>query len=533
MKKIIIIASATIILLALPAIWIYASSSKRLSPQEHTLLTQDWLKVTHNNWSPWITLPNGTKEWNPAASFNQWVETIPEKDKAWPTIARTLIELEELKTHEYLGTPPHKTKYWFELFDLCYRHQDTIDQLAAAMHAPHVGAPISSGTDPITHQLLIDQGYKDPDWDPNPPRNMDLWINPTHITSTFRRTNQILSTAAYAALDPVEDTDRFLFIIDSMLAGTHLSLNRSTLIDFLSYTGTYINTLDVIEWALVHHPNLLDDQDFVQLDQMLETYPFKPLDATGEILVLHDRYRRLQPQLGNIDADRLADIPKSWIPDTQHPPSNKPITKLDPRLQHLLIYISRQHIKVANKSTLPWDGTELSINDFKEGLNRVPAGIQPDAEAHRYIMTLWSQSLLRQVRTHAIRLAIAMERHHRRHNHYPETLDQLDEDLITTDINDPFTNKPLLYLLSDTGPVIYSAGTDRDDDNATPLRDLYINPNHESLGNAWNTTYGGIRYSPHWISKLQANEVPIQPQINGDWVLYPTPQQPDSQHDEQ
>lgn len=87
MKKPIVITTAVLVIfMTASSLWIYSSSSKRLTPQEQTLLTPDWSKITHNNWSPWITLPDGTKQWNPATSYNNWLSTIPESDKSWPII---------------------------------------------------------------------------------------------------------------------------------------------------------------------------------------------------------------------------------------------------------------------------------------------------------------------------------------------------------------------------------------------------------------------------------------------------------------
>jgi len=528
MKKTTPVISSALIISVLMTYWIFTTffTAQSLTQAEVAILSPDWTDATGSNWSPWHTTTEGTKEWNPTASFNAWIETIPEHDKAWPTIARVLLDHEEIVRHEWLGTEPHETDEWIDTFLLFHRTDArlAVDDLVHAMHAPALGVVDREGTDPVTHELMIDRGMADPDWIENPSENPDPWTNYLGVLTQLRNVTNTLSTAAYCALESEMDTERYIDIVSGMFDGADLSLTRTRMIDHLVYFAVYRKNLSVMEWALVNHPDQFDEVDLSELDWILEAYPSKPFEATGQMLAIHDRYRRVDIRFGDIDADRISEIPRSWIPTEFALPSHKPIAKLDPRLQQIILYKSRQHRKIADKSLLPWDGTELGDDDYREGLDLIPVRMQEEANDSGFSLWYWEINLGVQLRTTALRIALAAERHKRRNGVYPQGIDHIDTDFIHFDINDPFTNEPLLYAMSYAGPIIYSAGTDRDDDDGTPMRRHYINPNYASK--KWlvmSATDGSISIMPHWISREQAEGIEDQSLVDGDWILYPEP----------
>lgn len=89
-------------------------------------------------------------------------------------------------------------------------------------------------------------------------------------------------------------------------------------------------------------------------------------------------------------------------------------------------------------------------------------------------------------------VAIACELHKRRSGAWPASLADIPRSLLPAVPTDPFTGQPLLYRLIDAGPVVYSTGSDRDDDQG-------VGPDS---ANWWR------------VRKPNAPE-------NGDWVLWP------------
>jgi len=528
MKKIIPVIAVTLIISITATYWISTTSfsARPLTQAEVALLSPDWADATGGNWSPWHTQADGTEEWNPTASFNAWVGAIPEHDKAWPIIARVLLDHEDLRSHQWLGAEPHETENWNQTFLLFYNAESrtAIDDLAKAMHAPFLGIVDREGTDPVTHQLMIDRGMEDLDWIEQPSENPGPWLNITGHFSELRVVANLLSTAAYSALESESDSERFVDLVWAMFDGADHSLTRTRMIDHLMYFAAYRKALGVVEWALVYHSDQFDETDLAELDMFLDAFPPRSFEATDETLGLHDHYRRLVNRNGKLDFDRAIDADDSWAMPEFTMPSNQSITQLDPRLQQLILYQSRQFNKIARKSSLPWDGTELAYEDFREGFGLVPSRFHETVMQSEFSITYWELNLDLQLRARALRIAIAAERHKRKHGEYPQSLGQIDTDFIHFEINDPFTNEPLLYELSDAGPVIYSAGTDRDDDNGTPMRSLYINPNYAQIGSSlMSGTTGAISRLPHWISQEQAEQISDQSLIDGDWILYSEP----------
>jgi hypothetical protein len=114
-------------------------------------------------------------------------------------------------------------------------------------------------------------------------------------------------------------------------------------------------------------------------------------------------------------------------------------------------------------------------------------------------------------RINAAIVALALNRHQLRHDTWPKTIDAVDPELLeqlpSQYIFDPFTGNPLLYKLTDVGPVVYSTGPDRDDDDARPLH----NPNERRPLMP--------RWIPDWLIERALENDPET--YDGDWVLYP------------
>lgn len=106
-------------------------------------------------------------------------------------------------------------------------------------------------------------------------------------------------------------------------------------------------------------------------------------------------------------------------------------------------------------------------------------------------------------KVNATLLAISLHHHREKHGSWPSALADLDPDFVEDSFIDGFTGKPLLYKLTNDGPIVYSAGADRDDDDARPYE-------------------GGTPMPPFVpLPKLsQLNGFDLRA-IDGDWILYP------------
>lgn len=73
-------------------------------------------------------------------------------------------------------------------------------------------------------------------------------------------------------------------------------------------------------------------------------------------------------------------------------------------------------------------------------------------------------------------VGLALEAHHRDHGGYPATLDELVPAYLPTRPTDPFNGEPLRYVLTNDGPLLYSVGTDGDDDGGRMALDRLGKP---------------------------------------------------------
>jgi hypothetical protein len=101
----------------------------------------------------------------------------------------------------------------------------------------------------------------------------------------------------------------------------------------------------------------------------------------------------------------------------------------------------------------------------------------------------------------ATRIAIASELYRRRNGSFPDTLEQLVPGFLPTIPTDPADGKSLRYKLVEGKPLIYSAGTDGDDDGG-------VHPKFKNDGR------------PAEPRSLAVGEQP-KPLLDGDWVIYP------------
>jgi hypothetical protein len=100
-------------------------------------------------------------------------------------------------------------------------------------------------------------------------------------------------------------------------------------------------------------------------------------------------------------------------------------------------------------------------------------------------------------RRDAALVAIALVRFQRRNSAWPASLAQLSPEFIKNIPPDRFVGDPLKYRVVDGKPILYSVGTDLDDDGGKRVTD-----------------------GPHW-----AEIWPPDTSIDGDWVLWPLPAQ--------
>jgi hypothetical protein len=111
--------------------------------------------------------------------------------------------------------------------------------------------------------------------------------------------------------------------------------------------------------------------------------------------------------------------------------------------------------------------------------------------------------------------AIALEMFRRRNGEWPQTLAELTPQLLPEIPIDRFDGQSLRYVLRDGKPVLYSVGTDREDDGGTPA----------SYGVGHN---GQMWFPRDHTAELVRNQKPVIGAngqkilyYDGDWLMWP------------
>ena len=547
MKKIILFVSLFIVLLVVGvATWAYFAFlyTKPLSKAELAELTPDWSVVTHGNWSPWFTEADGSQTWNPAASFNAWLATVPEEDKAWPVLVDVYYKnYEFLKYEEDLGLMPDAAEDWTAL-RLQLQTEDIradIERIIEALGCTYMGAEIlaaddsttnySNATcDPIEFVAMQKWGVENPQLHQNLLENPGLLIINSPAKKSLRAFTGLLISYSSVQFED-GDIDGALRTLDAVSASAHLCEEYADLVSHLYMMAIQSQVNMMIEHVLVSEFVLTDEQ-LVQMDKFIERHLSFQFLWQGEAMSVHDSVRRMTNSSGVLMASGIGSL--QGIDESMSTPTSLPDAQLGDAAQRML-HTMNLNIQTID-SAIPWDPTRYQAIKKRAASAKLPiiadmfVGILvPSIEQIGQNTRRFAQ------KNHSLRMAIAIERYRLKYGEFPKTVGDIDSNFLSFKPIDAFTGELLKYQLTDEGPLLYSVGDDRDDDAGSPMYDydieaLFVNPpvSGRSMANNLNAAKKSgdiIRTQPLWISIGRMKEIEaVEPKaVDGDWVLYPTP----------
>ena len=515
-----------------------------LTDAQLTQVTPDWSAVTHNNWSPWYTLPDGSLEWNPAASYNAWLATVPEADKVWPELTWNMEQYKRLEYDLYqtdhlrnnvFGILPNEPAKWSRIEPLLA--EGISDELLAGLKRdlakPVLGCVLSTTYGPAQHAAIVEF---DNDFDPGPleydPQAniafhdmMQGWIG-----DLSRLTNFLKSKGAHELEQG--NPDAFVEIVELMFNSAHHAAALPTLMGQLVEFSAQDRSMAMMSWGIEHHRDQLTEEHLQTFERLLAKPNNFQVRWQGEAMALHDSIRRLTNKFGVLDNPKPTQT-STWDFDFLDP-IHTPDDQLDPSMQRVLMVYNQILAAMVKQAQLPWDQDATTAQEIldehdwelseqgKRYLNIFAPALDSIAGALR----------ARSQRALGLRTAIAAHRAKLRHGQFPssiESIQAIDPDLMSFDPIDAFTNKPLLYVLTDDGPVVYSVGQDHTDNAATPaysvrlMDKLVIN---ETTGQR-EIIEVEVRtvLPPEWTSGPKEYTLGQSPPSEhwGDWILFPVP----------
>ena len=435
------------------------------------LVEPDWTQIGSGNYSPWVVDEGGAKVWNPSKSFNNWLATIPDEDKAWPILVDLRYKHDALFSSAYFGFLPDVGEDfdedgvddWKELSNL-FDQTDMnpiMDQLLEAMGKPRMGYPLLLETDPDSRRVFERYGLED-----HIENNASL--NPQMIECTLQSlgtTRQITQLAVSYLSYIVGKGEIETFAADYiiMYQGSLLTDETPYLISTLVSIASQRRLLSLLRWALFTHGDGFTETQLAEFDRVIADTSINQLAVVGEQLQFHGFVRRVfnLPNLMNYTEHEQLGPPIS-APYEQLPL----VVRKTMALYDIPLNAAHESSKMYGfdaPSTPDWSSQGKDINELDspiEAIGRLLVGIMMPA-------TDQAVNRLREHRadTQAMRLAIAAHRHKLRHGSFPTSIGDFDQDLINFAFVDPFVGGNMIYRLDpEIGPMIYARGYDGDDD---------------------------------------------------------------------
>ncbi|PCI09449.1 hypothetical protein COB72_06400 [bacterium] len=528
-----LLALIVVLLGAIGGVWAYYKFlyTKPLTQTELAELTPDWSVVTHGNWSPWVTEADGSQTWNPAASFNAWLATVPEEDKAWPVMVRVKEKYtESVLASKYLGTRPNDEARWELIRDELGTPQsdEILSALKDAFAKPVLGCVLSTNYGPYEHAAIVEF---DDEFEPGPlnfdPASnyalMDIMQGWLGMHRSF--TNFLESKAAYELEQG--NVEEFVEIVVVLMRSSDLCLEYPTLIGQLVEVSIENVGLELIGWAIENHQDQLTEDHLQRFDIAISEIEKFELRWQGEALMFHDTIRRLMNSNGVLVGGTGSAInggasfgdPVSLQDGGLHASSQRTLLVYNSMLQAL-----------SDISRIPWDtslmGGEEIYESQKASLSHLGdlflgiLGPATDSSSKRF------RQIIQQAT--GLRVGIAVNRHRLRHGRFPDSLDSIDTDLMVFNPIDVFTDEHLFYVLTESGPVVYSVSDDRVDNGGVQLwtsrkYDKLVN-HGEGLAVIEVDVYRMV--FPEWYDEIDAHALfgPHSDREQGDWVLFPIPE---------
>ncbi len=435
MKKVILIVSLLIVLMLFSVgLWVYFAFlyTKPLSRAELAQLTPDWSVVTHGNWSPWFTKADGTTEWNPAASFNAWVATVPEEDKAWPMLVDLKYANLDLFDTKNICELPDARSSWEEVMDVLdvKKNAQVMSLLKDALQRPVLGCGLYVSNDPVEHETRVRYGLEDQDWDSSlQAQNQSLLDTQFPAIRTLHTMIKVFGLYAGYQLE-LGDVDEFIELMTVLMESSRFSDEFPFLINQLFSLGIESLATEHISWALDRYPGMFDDSHLVLLDQLVARHQHRTFLWQGEAIGFHDSIRRVVDDKGSLKMAGARTLQGGG--GSFNTPTNLPDIELHASTQRTLYAYNKMlaQAQVESSSSLMINGMSATqiLESEKRKLNNLgsllldmlPPVVDQASERFRQLQ----QSSVN------LRLTIAAHRHALRHGQMHESNETIDEDLL-------------------------------------------------------------------------------------------------------
>lgn len=466
--------------------------------------------------------------------LNEPILKIPQDQRAWPYY-RQLGEQYDARTERkdaFDIYPSVHEKQWPKVVAWLKENDETLALIDQATARPHMGF------------IYGDQGsirdmkkYADRTPDPTDPFHNALLSVLLPQLNYMRQTANILASDARLAAEQ-KDADRWMKRVHQMHVVAEHSAESGFLIGQLVQIGIEALRLDQIQQMLVSHRDLLSDQQLTDLAHQNAMYrkPSDLMSFKGERMMFYDIVQRIYTDDGKGDGhvstrgiSNIEALTSVGLNRPAHNRSSLTLTRFAISPAAALLMASRKDLVekydyymnlMERNIDTPWrDRRDKSLDDeiialkssFLTNIRYVLISILlPSLD--RASLTTERALTMRD----ASQVGIALELYRRRNGSYPASLNELAPRLLPSVPLDPADGKPMKYKLVDGKPLIYSVGSDLDDDGGMlpAPKPTAVKPDRPVSGyelaiGSYDTDY------------------------EGDWLLYPEYRAPEPDPEEE
>lgn len=465
--------------------------------------------------------------WQPVLKQNYWhtlnaaALRVPPAERAAPrydALEGRLPKSAVLRDYEDLrpGDPN-----WPSAVTYCASQRDLVDEIRAIAALPQLGAVLRSALEAREQALAVELP------DENPPAVM--LILPGFANQ--RAAAKLLALDARVSASQ-GDGARAAADLQALLGIARQTQDAPLLIGSLihmSVAGLASTTLGEV---LYDNPSALSDADLIAFAHALAALTPEgrfSLDFGAERACFHDLVQRIFTDEGNGNGVIRPDELLRWQVTTEPTPSGNQSSTLAPGLMLAPFLASRAATtaeydaimtQYEREAALPlWERHASAAESRIQALSRNLVARLRYLPVTVFIPALTNAMNLAERGTQtrdATLVAIALELYRREHGDWPPTLDALTPRLLPVVPRDRFDGKPLKYRVVEGHPVLYSVGSDRDDDDGR-LPEASPKAKRPSARN---------REACEWIPPEQL----IGPNgkreaVDGDWILWPLPRE--------
>ncbi len=444
---------------------------------------------------------------NYSAELNAPILATPEEKRAWPHYLAAIEQLEGIRSFTiYHPASPE----WAKIVEVLQRNQQPLAAIREASELPFLGFLLSDGVPELTYRTEAklfgrNHWYSAKAETENP--NLLVVMLP-HL-SMLRQLNRMLQADTYLALEQGDNRRVTANFLARLNIARHTQEQRVSICHAVAWS-IHSSICDTL-YEILNDPRCsLTENDLLQIDVAMITLSFRPVIDRENF---YDAVQRLYTDDGCGDGLLLAYNAKalnggrtddSWLAKLQAPLQ---ANNLVPRAKMVRAYDELADIAEQDFEAPIWRNQDLRYLNQRNALS---------SSGTKFSLITWlsAEENIYRIAERAVqqrdaaRTVIALRRYKTATGNWPERLDYLIPRFLDRLPIDRMDGQPLRYRFVNGQPLLYSIGTNLEDDNGRPFPDHTVTDDqplrHTSFPWDW--------------AKPEASD--FEP---GDWLFSPPP----------